>query len=253
MTERLTDLSSVPFDLEEGPLFRVHLLSRSAVDHVLLIVFHHIISDFWSLAVFIDELGRLYAAEREGRPLELEPARAYSDFAAWQRQVLSGAEAARHWGYWSQQLAGNLPVLDIPADFPRPPVRSARGAMLRLEMDEGLSQAVLVLAHANGASLYTTLLAAFQLFLAKYCGQEEMIIGSPVSGRTRPEWETMIGYCVNLLPLRGDLSGDPPSPTSCSASAGLSPRDWNTRTCRSACCSTACNRGRTRADRPSSR
>ncbi|QEH34734.1 Tyrocidine synthase 3 [Aquisphaera giovannonii] len=211
---RIDELASRPFDLARGPLFRVHVLELGGEGHAILITFHHIVSDFWSLAVFVDELGRLYAGEREGRGDEAESALApishgYADFVRWQHAWLDGAPGRRSWAYWSRQLGGELPVLDLPTDRPRPAVRSQRGATLHLNLDPARTAALVELGRSRGCSLYVTILAALQVLLSRYSGQDDVIVGSPVSGRTRPDWERLIGYFVNLLPMRGDLSGNP--------------------------------------------
>ncbi|WP_165227155.1 non-ribosomal peptide synthetase/type I polyketide synthase [Aquisphaera insulae] len=212
---RIDELASRPFDLARGPLFRVHLLELGDEDHAILVTFHHVVSDFWSLAVFVDELGRLYAEEREGEGAAagtawLPPiAHGYADFVRWQHAWLNGPSGRKSWAYWSRQLGGPLPVIDLPADRPRPAVRSQRGATLHLALDPERTAALVHLGQSRGCSLYVTILAAFQVLLSRYCGQDDVIVGSPVSGRTRPDWERLIGYFVNLLPMRGDLSGNP--------------------------------------------
>ena len=128
--DRLAELACRPFELSRGPLFRVHLLSRSAGDHVFLLVFHHIIADFWSAAVFLGDFMSAYAAELEGRGQALaSPRWRYADFARWQNQMVAGEEGERHWAYWENQLAGPLPVLDLPTDFPRPVPQSFRARL----------------------------------------------------------------------------------------------------------------------------
>ncbi|MGP0067607.1 MAG: amino acid adenylation domain-containing protein [Isosphaeraceae bacterium] len=210
LQERLVELARRPFDLETGPLFRLHLLKRGESEHVALLVVHHIIADFWSTAVLVDDLGKAYAEERMGCAGAL-PTRTSScaDFARWQHAMVAGEEGERHWAYWRQQLAGPLPVLDLPIDFVRPAVRSYRGVVKHYYLDANLTRAVVALGASRGASLYMTLLAAFQAFLGRYSGQDDVLIGSPVAGRTRPGLEGLIGYYVNMLPMRGDLSGNP--------------------------------------------
>ena len=208
---RLAELASRPFDLERGPLFRVHVLSRSRSEHVFLLVFHHIIADFWSTAVFLDDLKSAYEAERAepgaDRP---RPRSRYGDFARWQQEMVGREEGQRHWDYWRQQLAGPLPVLELPTDSARPAVPSYRGAVRHFYLEPELTRSVVDLGESRGASLYTTLLAAFQVLLARYSGLDDIIVGTPVAGRTRPGLEGLVGYFVNLLPMRGDLSGNPP-------------------------------------------
>ena len=211
LQKKLTELSGRPFDLEKGPLFRVHVLSRSTTEHVFLLVFHHIIADFWSTAVFLDDFKTAYTAELEGRGIALPaPRSCYADFARWQHTMLASDEGERHWAYWRDQLAGTLPVLDLPTDFTRPPVQSYRGGVRHFYLDPALTRAIVALSESRGASLYTTLLAAFQVLLARFSGQHDIVVGTPAAGRTRPGLQELVGYFVNLVPMRGDLSGNPP-------------------------------------------
>ena len=206
----LAGLARHPFDLEKGPLFRVHILSRGVSEHIVLLVVHHIISDFWSTAILVDELGKAYAEEHVARVGELPPSRSrYADFARWQHGMVAGEEGRRHWAYWQQQLAGSLPVLDLPTDFARPAVQSYKGAVKHFDIDPTLTRAVVALGDSRGISLYTTLLAGFQVYLGRLTGQDDILVGSPVAGRTRPHLEGLIGYFVNMLPIRGDLTGNP--------------------------------------------
>ncbi|HZW29207.1 MAG TPA: amino acid adenylation domain-containing protein, partial [Isosphaeraceae bacterium] len=207
---RLAERAGRPFDLERGPLFRVHILSRSRSEHVFLLVFHHVIADFWSTAVFLDDLRAAYAAERAEPGADRPPPRLrYADFARWQLEMAGRDEGQRHWEYWRRQLAGPLPVLELPTDFARPPVPSYRGAVRHFSLEPALTRSVVALGESRGASLYTTLLAAFQMLLARYGGLDEIVVGTPVAGRTRPGLDGLVGYFVNLLPMRSDLSDNP--------------------------------------------
>jgi amino acid adenylation domain-containing protein len=211
LNHTLRELARRSFDLEQGPLFRLHILSRSDREHVVLLVVHHIIADFWSTAVLVDELGKAYADECAGRSAALtQPRSSYAEFARWQRQMVAGEEGQRHWAYWQQQLAAPLPVLDLPTDFVRPAIQSYQGAVKHFELDPILTRSIVALGEARGTSLYTTLLAAFQVFLGRLTGQQDILVGSPVAGRTRPGLEGLIGYFVNMVPMRGDLSDNPP-------------------------------------------
>ncbi len=207
---KLAELARQPFDLERGPLFRIHILSRSESEHIVLLVVHHIIADFWSTAVLVDDLGKEYAAELAGRESSLSQLDSrYVDFVQWQHAMLASSEGEGHWDYWRQQLKGPLPVLELPTDFARPPVRTYRGATRYFYLDPALTRGIVALSESQGASLYTTLLAAFQILLGRLSGQDDIIVGSPVSGRTRPGLEGLIGYFVNLIPMRADLSANP--------------------------------------------
>ena len=211
LSERLVEEAHRPFDLAQGPLLRVHLFSRSAEEHILLLVVHHIVADFWSLAVLVHELGMLYPAEQTGTPFSLDSlALRYSDYARWQADMLAGPEGERLWAYWQQQLAGELSILDLPTDRPRPAVQTYRGASQALRLSPELTQGLKALSHAHRVTLYTTLLAAFQVLLHRYTGQDDVLVGSPTAGRNWAELAGLVGYFVNPLALRADLSGNPP-------------------------------------------
>src|SRR5215211_4668803 len=198
-----------PFDLERGPLFRAGLLRLGEEEHVLLVTMHHVVSDGWSLGVFWRELGALYGAfvRREPSPLE-EPPVQYADYALWQRQWLTGEVLEEQLGYWKDQLA-ELPVLELPTDHPRPAVRTHLGPRQELALPESLSGALKGLSRQEGTTLFMVLLGAFQALLARYSGQEDIAVGSPIAGRNQAETEELIGFFVNTLVMRTDLSGDP--------------------------------------------
>ena len=161
---RLVEETQRPFDLERGPVMRVSLFTRSAQEHILLLVIHHIVVDFWSLAVILNELGVLYPAEKAGRPAALPPLDLqYTDFVRWQTEMLAGPAGERLWDYWKKQLAGPLPVLNLPTDRPRPPIQMFRGAQHDFTLNDELARRLRALAKAEGATLYMVLLAAFEL------------------------------------------------------------------------------------------
>jgi amino acid adenylation domain-containing protein len=192
-----------PFDLERGPAVRVTLFNRAEDDHLLLIVAHHIVIDGWSFALFLQELLAIYHAERTGVPAALPaPAARYADYVAWQRQQLAGPEGARLWAFWQQELAGALPVLALPADFPRPPVQNHAGATEVFDLGSDLTARLRGLARAEGVTLYVLLLAAFHVLLAGLAAQEETLIGSPMAGRSRPEFAGIVGDFINMVVLR---------------------------------------------------
>ncbi len=210
MTRRLVDEARRPFDLEKGPLFRARLFDRLDDDPILLLVFHHIIGDFWSITVLLDELGRLYPAFLSGGTGDLAPlALGTTDFARRQAARLAGSEGERLWAYWEKQLAGPLPVLDFPTDRPRPAMQTDHGASRSLLVDVALTEQLAALSRDHGASLYTTLLAALEVLLHRITGQDDVIVGSPVAGRNMAGFAGVVGYFVNTLPMRGDLSGNP--------------------------------------------
>ena len=207
---RLVEETQRPFDLERGPVMRVSLFSRSAQEHILLLVIHHIVVDFWSLAVILNELGVLYLAETAGRPASLPPLDLqYTDFVRWQAGMLAGPAGERLWDYWKQQLAGPLPVLNLPTDRPRPPIQMFRGAQHDFTLNDDLARRLRALAKAEGATLYMVLLAAFELMLYYHSGQEDILVASPMVGRSRAEFEGMVGFFANPVVLRADLSGNP--------------------------------------------
>ncbi len=208
---RLASLEAArPFDLAEGPLLRAKLFRLQDQDHVLVVTMHHIVSDGWSVDVFLRELGVLYDAFRngEGSPLPELPIQ-YADYAIWQRQGFQGEALARELSYWREQLSGIPTQLDLPTDRPRPAVPSFRGAVEGVKFSGALLDELNAISRAQGATLFMTLLAAFQTLLARYTGQDDIWIGSPIAGRTQIETEGLIGFFVNTLVLRSDLSGDP--------------------------------------------
>ncbi|HEU4884020.1 MAG TPA: amino acid adenylation domain-containing protein, partial [Longimicrobium sp.] len=199
-----------PFDLAAGPLFRAVLLRLDAEDHVLLLSMHHIVSDGWSIGVLFGEVSALYAAYREGGESPLpELAVQYADYAMWQREHLRGELLDQQLSYWRERLAGAPELLELPTDRPRPPVRTHRGAAAPVELSPELLERLQALGRSEGSTLYMTLLGAFQVLLGKYAGSDDVVVGSPIAGRTRGEVEPLIGFFVNTLVLRTDLSGDP--------------------------------------------
>ncbi|HEU4562947.1 MAG TPA: amino acid adenylation domain-containing protein, partial [Longimicrobium sp.] len=199
-----------PFDLSAGPLFRAALLRLGAEDHVLLLSMHHVVSDGWSMGVLFRELSALYEAYRDGResPLAELPVQ-YADYAVWQREQLAGEVLDRQLAYWKERLAGAPELLELPTDHPRPPVQTYRGATVPVELSPELLERLQALGRGEGATLYMTLLGAFQLLLGRYAGSEDVVVGSPIAGRTRGEVEALIGFFVNTLVLRADLAGNP--------------------------------------------
>ncbi|MCG8348800.1 MAG: amino acid adenylation domain-containing protein, partial [Chloroflexales bacterium] len=208
-----------PFDLAQGPLLRLSLLRLAADEHVALLTMHHVVSDGWSVMVLLRELVTLYAAYAAGEASPL-PALAvqYADVAAWQQQWLesadgyaAGTESPRQQQleYWQQQLGGEVTTLELPADRPRPALQSFRGATHWFALPRPLYRALEALAQREGVTLFMTLLAAFQTLLARYSGQEDLWVGTPVAGRNRVEAESLIGFFVNTLVMRIDLSGNP--------------------------------------------
>jgi amino acid adenylation domain-containing protein/non-ribosomal peptide synthase protein (TIGR01720 family) len=200
--------SAAPFDLEKGPLLRAVLLRLKDQEHWLLLTLHHIISDGWSMHVLVRELSAHYErfvrnAEGELAPLAVQ----YADVSAWQRTRLE-SERGRLTSYWKERLAGIPALLGLPTDHPRPQVLSHRGGTVRFEIPLDLSAKLGEFGKREQATPYMVLLAAFQTLLYRYTSQEDIVVGSPVAGRIRPEMEDLIGYFVNTLVLRTDFSSD---------------------------------------------
>jgi amino acid adenylation domain-containing protein len=198
-----------PFDLARGPVLRALLLRLAPDEHVAVLAMHHIASDGWSMGILVRELAAIYAAARQGRPSPLpEPAIQYADFAVWQRGWLAGERSRTEIAYWRERLAG-LPALELPADRPRPPVQTYRGASRRLAVAPRTAAAVASLSRQLGATLFMTTLSAFVALLSRYTGQEDVAVGTPYAGRDRRELEGLIGFFVNTLVMRVDASGGP--------------------------------------------
>ncbi|MEL7227099.1 MAG: condensation domain-containing protein, partial [Cyanobacteria bacterium J06576_12] len=199
-----------PFDLTQGPLFRVKILHLQENEHVLLWTTHHIISDIWSTGVLVNELATLYTAyTTSSLPLLESLPIQYADFAVWQRQWLTGEVLDQQLTYWRQQLGGQLPVLNLPADYPPPETPSFQGDMATFQLSAELAGKLHRLSQDNGATLFMTLLAGFKTLLYAHTGQPDMMVGTDIANRNRAEIEGLIGFFVNLLVLRTDLSGNP--------------------------------------------
>lgn len=207
---RLADEAHRPFDLERGPLLRVGVFKRAAQEYYLLLVVHHIAIDFWSLAILLNELGSLYPAEAAGMHRTLPThGPQYDNYINWQAEMLAGAEGERLWIYWQKQLAGQLPVLELPTDRPRQPSQTHRGGSHDFVLNSDLSRRLKLLARTQGATLYVIMLAAFQTMLHYLSGQDDLIVGSPVVGRSREEFEEIVGLFTNPVFVRVNLSGNP--------------------------------------------
>nr|UTQ11570.1 NRPS [Chromobacterium vaccinii]UTQ11571.1 NRPS [Chromobacterium vaccinii] len=206
--------ASAPFDLEAGPLIRGLLLRLAPERHALLLTMHHIVSDGWSLGVLMRELDSLYAARLAGGESPLPPlALQYTDYAAWQRGWLAEAGAERLRRYWRDTLEGAPALLALPTDYRRPAEQDHAGASIPLVLDAELSGALKALSQRHGVTLYMTLLAAWSVVLSRLSGQTDLVVGTPVANRTRAEVEGLVGFFVNTLALRLDLSGDPDAET----------------------------------------
>ena len=197
------------FDFSAGLFLRVVLLQISNDQHILILTTHHIVADAWSMGILTRELWILYDALANERPSPLqELAVQYADYAVWQREWLQGEALEAHLSYWRKQLE-SLPVLGLPTDHPRPAKQSFRGARQPLSLSESLTKAVNELSGREGVTQFMTLLAAFQVLLYRYSGQEDVVVGLPIANRNRPEVEGLIGFFVNTLVLRSDFCGNP--------------------------------------------
>jgi len=198
-----------PFDLGTGPLLRVTLLKQEEQQHVLLMTVHHIVFDGWSLGVLVQEVAALYNAFHSGQLSQLpELTIQYADFAHWQRTWLQGEVLEQQMSYWKDRLAGAPALLELPADHARPAVQSFRGAYHSFNLSPELTEQLQQLSSREGATLFMTLLAAFNVLLYRYSQQTDILVGSPIAGRNRSETEKLIGFFVNTLVLRTRVKGD---------------------------------------------
>jgi hypothetical protein len=198
------------FDLGCGPLLRVRVLRLGTYDHVLLLTMHHIIGDGWSFGILFQELTTLYEAACRGNRSPLPPLKVqYGDFAVWQRKWLTDARLATELEYWRQRLAGAPMELALPTDHPRPAVQSHAGMTLAFRCPRELTDRLVRIGRQAGGSLFMVVLAAFKVLLYRYTGQADLVIGTPMANRNRAELEALIGFFVNMLVLRTDLSGEP--------------------------------------------
>ena len=199
-----------PFNLKTGPVFRAKLVRTDAQEHVLLLNSHHIANDGWSMWQFIRDLGTAYEAICESKPCNLsEMPIQYADFAVWQRSYVTGDVLDRQLSYWKKRLDGAPDTLELPTDFLRPASLSYRGAVERRVCSRTLGDKLSRFSRSENATLYMTLLAAYQALLYRYSGQEDIVVGSPIANRTRSETEGLIGFFVNTILMRADLSGNP--------------------------------------------
>ncbi|MDQ4031964.1 MAG: amino acid adenylation domain-containing protein, partial [Actinomycetota bacterium] len=201
----LTEQIQLPFDLSRGPLMRPRLVRLAIDEHALMLTMHHIVTDGWSTGVLIDELGVLYGSALRGEAAELPPLPVqYADFAAWQRDRLSGTALTEQVGYWRSQLAG-VAALELPTDRPRPAVQTKNGALLEFEVPAGVTAGIKDLGARQGATLFMTLIAACQVLLGRWSGQDDIAVGTVTSGRERAELERLVGMLVNTVVLRSQV------------------------------------------------
>ncbi|MFP2934097.1 condensation domain-containing protein, partial [Pyxidicoccus sp. 3LG] len=197
-----------PFDLAQGPLVRTTLVRLAPEQHLLLVTLHHIVSDGWSIAVMVRELGAFYRQFTGGEPARLAPLPVqYADYSVWQRKWLQGDVLEQELDWWREQLAGASTALELPTDRPRPAVQTYRGAVVSAPLSRDLSEAVKALARREGATPFMVLLASLQLLLSRYSGQDDVSVGSPIANRNRSETEGLIGFFINTLVLRARIDG----------------------------------------------
>jgi len=207
---RTQEEAARPFDLAAGPLLRASLLKLADDNHTLLLCAHHITSDGWSMSLLFHELSTLYAAYRDGRESPLLPlSLQYADYAVWQREQMQSESFAQQLAWWKVQLADAPELLSLPTDHPRPPIQTFRGAFEPLHIPVALLERLQFLSRREGATLFMVLLGALTILLSRYTGSEDVLVGSPIAGRTRHEIEDLLGCFVNVLLLRTDLSGNP--------------------------------------------
>ncbi len=217
LQEELLAQAYRPFDIEGNPPLRAALFQLShsgerseAGEFVLLIALDHLVTDFWSMTIIAREVMHFYQSIVKGIPVELEPLRvSYGDYVRWQRERLAGDEGERLWGYWQSQLEGELPLLDLPTDRPRKPVQAYRGDSVSVWYSAEVARGLRKLGKDHGATLFMTLLAAFQTLLYRYTYQEEFLVGSVTAGRNHPELADLVGYFINPVALRADFRDEP--------------------------------------------
>ncbi|HEX6047549.1 MAG TPA: condensation domain-containing protein, partial [Pyrinomonadaceae bacterium] len=209
VAELTEDERQATFDLTDGPMLRVNLLRLGAESHKLLITLHHIVSDGWSTGILIREISLVYKSLVNGTAAALpELPIQYGDFAEWQREWLQGEELENQLGYWKARLAGAAPILELPADHPRPAVRSYRGRKQTILLDKDLAAQLDELSRRERVTLFMTLLASFQVLLHRYTHQHDILVGTPVANRSQLEAEPLIGLFANTLVMRANIEGE---------------------------------------------
>lgn len=209
LNQRIEEEGNRPFDLEHGPLLRLTAFARGPEDYVMALTIQHIIVDFWSFELLVDEFRTLYAAEKLGIQPPAPAGMSYEDYIRWQADMLAGQEGEQHRQYWQKTLAGALPALSLPADRPRPPVQTYNGASYSFHLDEQLSRRLKSLAHQERVTSFMLLLAAFQTLLYRSTDQEDILVGTPAAARGRADVQRTFGYLANPVVLRADFSANP--------------------------------------------
>ena len=211
LRKEVHDVSQAPFDLQNGPLMRVDLFTRATDDQILLFTIHHIAADGWSVFLLLEDLRRIYPAERDGGTAPPQrPVHDILEHSRWQEAMLAGPEGQAHEAYWLSNLAGALTPLSMPTNRLRSIPNTDRGASLPIDLGGELSDAVRALAVKEGTTPFVVLLTAYQILLHRYTGQQEVIVGAPTYGRDRAEFANVVGYLINMIPLKATFHDDPP-------------------------------------------
>ena len=222
LRERLVAEARRPFDLEKGPVARFFLFSLSPQEHLLLSTVHHLVIDLWSMIALMGELQIIYAMLKAGLKPRLPALPAsYKDFVTWQARMLAGPKGNGIGLIGKSNIGGELPAVQLPTDRPRPPVQTFRGASHAFHIGAGLTRRLKELARQEQATLFIPLVAGLYALLHRYTGQEDIVVGGISAGRSRPEFEKVIGYFANMLPLRCDLSGRPTFRDPCTPRPGI--------------------------------
>jgi amino acid adenylation domain-containing protein len=210
LTQWLDEEADRPFNLEQGPVLRIELLLGFSELPILSLTMHHIVADFWSFEILINELESLYQAIKSKSRISLPPLKwSYKDYVQWETERLAGPRGKPLWAYWEKQLGGELPVLNLPTDHPRPPVQTYNGTTATFDIEESINQQIIEFSKVTGSTPYMFMLAVFQILLRRYTGQEDILIGTPMSGRHTTELQEIMGYFVNTVILRHQLHGNP--------------------------------------------
>ena len=209
LQEKLLETHYYPFTLDKEGVMRVRWFTRSEQEHILMLTIHHIAWDGWSMELSVAELSKLYQAKISGEKVSLSTLKySYKDYVYWQREMLNSAKGEKLWKYWQQKLAGELPELNLTTDRQRPPIQTYNGASYSFSLPQQLSQELRELASIEGVTLYMILLATFQVLLYRYTSQEDILVGSPTLGRGKADFASIVGYFVNPIVLRANLSGE---------------------------------------------
>src|SRR5262249_27909085 len=200
--------SQTPFDLQQGSLCRFHLLRLAEQLHVLFLTAHHTIIDGWSWSVILREISALYTAACQGTDCQLEPPMQFRAYVQWRQHQDQTEALAAHEAYWLAQFADTVPLMQLPTDHPRPPIKTYRGSRETLRLEAALGSEVKRVSRERGCTVFMTLLATYATLLHRLTGQDDLVVGIPTAGRSLPGSEELVGYCVHLLPIRSRLPVD---------------------------------------------